>query len=251
MPGAVDEPVVDVRGLDFAYREGLVSPVTGPPVLRDLHFSLPRGVRCLLVGANGAGKTTLLTVLAGKHLVPDAAVRVLGRPAFSDTSLVQHVSFIGGAFPLDVDISVDEILAARPDADAVRRDRLMSVLGVERRWRMARVSDGQRRRVQILLGLLRPYELLLLDEVTTDLDVVARADLLGLLREESEQRGATLLYATHILDGLETWATHLAWIDRGAIRLYEPIDGIEALRELRAAGSAAPLLRLVERWLRG
>jgi CCR4-NOT complex subunit CAF16 len=114
---------------------------------------------------------------------------------------------------------------------------------------MARVSDGQRRRVQLLLGLLAPREVLLLDEVTTDLDVVARADLLAFLRDESAS-GATLLYATHILDGLDAWATHLAFLDRGAIALMRPLDEIDELARLRRSGVASPLLRLVDGWLR-
>ncbi len=227
------DAAVEIRGLDFTY-EG-----DPRPVLRGLDFTLPRGVRALLVGANGAGKTTLLSILAGRHLCADAAVRVLGRPAFSDTSLVERVSFIGGTFPLDVDLGVDEILDARPHADPARRDRLLAVLGVERRWRMARVSDGQRRRVQLLLGLLAPCELLLLDEVTTDLDLIARQDLLAFLREESEQRGTTILYATHILDGLDRWATDVALLQDGRIARFDPITSI-----------AGRLSSTVEGWLR-
>lgn len=60
---------------------------------------------------------------------------------------------------------------------------------------------GQRRRVQLVMGLLQPWELLLLDEVTVDLDVLVRADFLAYLKEETETRGATIVYATHIFDG--------------------------------------------------
>ena len=89
-------------------------------------------------------------------------------------------------------------------------------------------SDGQRRRVQIFLGLLRPFRILLLDEVTVSLDVVVRVDLLEYLKKESIERECmlflnllfdyckaysmylgTILYATHIFDGLEDWPTHL------------------------------------------
>jgi CCR4-NOT complex subunit CAF16 len=234
---------IEVRGLEFAYPDG-------PPVLRRLSLDVPAGARCLLVGANGSGKTTLLSLLAGRHMVDDDCARLLGRPAFSDTSLVQDVSFIGGAFPLDVDVSVDEMLARRAEADPARVARLLDVLAIDRAWRMSRVSDGQRRRVQLLLGLLWPYRVLLLDEVTTDLDVIARGDLLQLLHAESEQAGATLLYATHILDGLEDWATHLAYLSRGVIALMEPLERIAELAELRRARASAPLLRLVDRWLR-
>ncbi len=54
------------------------------PFIRDCTLNLPRGSRCLLIGANGAGKTTLLQIVAGKYMVPQDAVRVLGRPPFHD-----------------------------------------------------------------------------------------------------------------------------------------------------------------------
>lgn len=239
-----DPPAIAIRDLDFRYRD---DPRV---VLRGLDFELAAGARCLLIGRNGAGKSTLLSILAGRHMVPAEAVRVLGRPAFFDTSLVERVSFLGGAFPFDVDLRVSEILSHHTHADPARRERLVELLGVDRAWRMNRVSDGQRRRVQILLGLLRPCELLLLDEVTTDLDVLARLDLLAFLREDAERRGATILYATHIFDGLEAWATHLAWLEDGGLRVAAPLAEVEDLSRLRRENVPAPLLRLVEGWLR-
>ena len=244
MSDASQPPTVEVNGLDFRYKgdERLV--------LRGLSWRVPPGARCLLIGANGAGKTTLLAVLGGRHMVPVDKVRVLGQPAFHDTSLVARVAYIGGAFPFDVDCPVRDILAGQPPHDPERLERLLEVLGVDIHWRMHRVSDGQRRRVQILLHLLLPRELLLLDEVTTDLDLVARANLLRFLRKESEARGTTLLYATHILDGLDHWATHIAFMDDGRIRLFDRLENIRELRDLREAHVSSPLYRMVERWLR-
>ena len=57
-------------------------------------------------------------------------------------------------------------------------------------------ADGQRRRVQIARGLLKPFRVLLLDEITVDLDVLGRADLMAFLREECRQRGATIVYVS-------------------------------------------------------
>lgn len=240
----MSKPVVEVRDLDFTY------PRATTPVLCKLNLSMQQGWRCLLVGRNGAGKSTLLRVLAGKHMVDDTHVRVLGCGAFNDHTLTTRVAFLGGSFPFNVDASVREILARTAGFDPERCERLRTVLDVDPAWRMHRVSDGQRRRVQMMLGLLRPAEVILLDEVTTDLDVIARADLLSFLREETEVRGATILYATHILDGLFDWATHLAWLDAGKLRLLGRLDEIPDIQELHRKGVAAPLLKAVEGWLR-
>lgn len=60
-------------------------------------------------------------------------------------------------------------------------------------------------------------QVLLLDEITVDMDVVGRLDLLKFFEEEGRERGATIVYATHIFDGLEGWVSHLAYISVGKL----------------------------------
>lgn len=237
-------PLLAVSDLTFRY------PRDHRLALDGMSLELPAGVRCIVVGRNGAGKSTLLHILAGKHLVPEHKVRVLGRPAFHDTSLAADVQFLGGPFRFDVDIVVADILARTPGLDRARAERIVGILDIDVGWHMHRVSDGQRRRVQILLGLVRPCRLLLLDEVTTDLDLIARVDLLELLREETQERGATILYATHIFDALEDWATHVAYVRAGRLASLTRIEDMAELAELRRRGVASPLYRTVEGWFR-
>jgi CCR4-NOT complex subunit CAF16 len=233
----VPDPVIEVRDLHFSYR--------GSPreVLAGVNLTIDRGRRVLVIGANGAGKTTLLRILAGKHMVDATRVRVLGTSAFHDPDLSQRIEFLGGRFPFEVDLQVHEILARQRDVDLARRARLIDVLGVDPDWHMHAVSDGQRRRVQLLLGLARPRDLLFLDEITTDLDLIARQDLLAFLREESEQRGTTLLYATHIFDTLDRWATDIVYMAHGTIGVHQPMAQLPEL-------ASDPLVSIVERWLR-
>jgi CCR4-NOT complex subunit CAF16 len=225
-------PVIDIRGLTFRY------PSASAPVFTDLSLAIPAGARCLLLGANGVGKSTLLRLVAGRHLIAPETIRVLGRPAFQDTSLAGEVAFLGGPFPFSADISVASVLAARPGIEARRRARVLDVLEIDPALRMHRLSDGQRRRVQILLDLERSLKVILLDEVTADLDVLSRADLLRFLREESEQHGVTTVYATHVLDGIADFATHLAFLSPGRLRSFAPL----------APGT--PLREQCERWMR-
>jgi CCR4-NOT complex subunit CAF16 len=230
-------PAIEVRDLHFAYRG------ERREVLAGVNLAVAPGRRVLVIGANGAGKTTLLRIIAGKHMVDPERVRVLGSSAFHDPTLSGRIEFLGGRFPFEVDLRVDEILARQIDVDEPRRARLIEVLGVELDWHMHAVSDGQRRRVQLLLGLMRPRQVLLLDEITTDLDLIARQDLLAFLREESELRGTTILYATHIFDTLDRWATDIVYLVAGKVVLDTPIAAVSELAE-------QPLVSVVERWLR-
>ncbi len=234
---------IEIRGLVFGYR--------GAPVLRGIDLDIARGSRTLLLGANGAGKTTLLRVIGGKHMIDHQAVRVLGSSAFHDPVLADRVELLGGRFPFEVDLRVAELLERRADADPGRVAELVAVLGVDPDWHMHAVSDGQRRRVQLLLGLLRPRDVLLLDENTTDLDLIARSDLLAFLRAESEgPRQTTIIYATHIFDFLDEWATDLVYLTAGEVRRVARLADMPELVELRRTHTA-PLVHMVERWLRG
>jgi len=147
------------------------------------------------VGPNGAGKTTLLKVLGGKHMIPEGAVKVLGRPPFHDMDLTtsgalsyvggnweRDIAFAGYSIPLAGDFPASQMIDSVPGVDPKRKERIIKVMGVNPKWRMHRVSDGQRRRVQICVGLLREFKVLLLDEITVDLDVVGRASLMRFLR---------------------------------------------------------------------
>lgn len=229
-----------------------------------LHKHLSTGSRCLLIGRNGAGKSTLLRILAGKHLTsPDDAVRVLTKDAFRDFSLnmersfmdtnwgLRTVAFAGYGCPLMADIAVGDMMAKLQSEWPERRVMIAKLLGIDLKWRMHQVSDGQRRRVQLYLGLLRPFKILLLDEVTTALDVVVRQDLLQWLKKESEENGSTIIYATHIFDGLDDWPTHLHYLHyRGATGWQGRLTENEHYMQLRAEGHPSPMLKVAERWLR-
>ncbi len=77
------------------------------------------------------------------------------------------------------------------------------------------------------------------------MDVVGRLDLLAFFKRECEERGATIVYATHIFDGLEPWLTHLAYVSDGKLIKGGPVTDFE---ELRVPGRK--LLRTVDTWLR-
>ena len=253
-----DAPAVSVSHLNFDY--GVASG--GAPVLRDVSFVLPRGARMLLVGDNGAGKSSLLRVLAGRHIFRDDAVLLRGKHAFYDTSLNasraylsgdwgrRTVAFTGHGCALQADIGVSEMMLDAQRAQPARRDMLVELLGIDLAWRMHQLSDGQRRRVQIMLQMLRPVEVLLLDEITTDLDLITRQDFLAFIRRESETNGLTIVYATHIFDGLDDWATHIGYVADRTLARFGPAAEIPELLAHRASGEPAPLLRTIEGWLR-
>lgn len=153
------------------------------------------------------------------------------------------------------DVSVRKLIESVGGSDALQSSRcieLLQLLDIDINWRMHIVSDGERRRVQILLGLMNPFDVLLLDEVTVDLDVLVRADLLNFLKHETEVRGSTILYATHIFDGLNEWPTHMLHLRNGRVFLLKELNLIEDFHQIKQNKISynSPLLQLVEKWLR-
>ncbi|KAI0023510.1 CCR4-Not complex subunit Caf16 [Xylariomycetidae sp. FL0641] len=243
MPGA---PEIKVTGLTYTFP----SHATG---VNDVSLSVPPRSRTLLIGANGAGKTTLLRLLAGKRLAPSGTISVSGVDPFKEG--LEGVTYLGLEWVLNpivrTDIGVGELLrSVGGDAYPARRDELVGVLDIDVGWRMSAVSDGERRRVQLAMGLVRPWTVLLLDEITVDLDVLSRAMFLAWLKRETEIRDCTIVYATHILDNLAGWPTHLVHMHLGAVREWGPTERFLGDGEVATSSGNSRLGELVLGWLR-
>ncbi|KAG5916372.1 hypothetical protein E4U42_007684 [Claviceps africana] len=222
IPPPPNAPRIQVRNLSYKFPDYS----TG---VRDITLDLPPRSRTLLIGANGAGKTTLLRLLAGKRLAPRNSIDICGVDPFLES--VEGVTYLGLEWVLNPivrnDMGVEELLrSVGGDAFPGRRDELVSMLDIDTAWRMHAVSDGERRRVQLAMGLLRPWTVLFLDEITVDLDVLSRAEFLAWLKRETELRACTIVYATHILDNLAGWPTHLVHMHLGSVREYGEADAM-------------------------
>ncbi len=149
------------------------------------------------------------------------------------------------------DIPVHQMMERLQQSYPERRDELVEMLGIDLNWRMHQLSDGQRRRVQLLLGLIRPFKILLLDEITTSLDVCVRQDLLRWLENESNNREATIVYATHIFDGLDDWPTHLTYLtDSGDTGWQGKLEELDFYQQLKEQNHPAKMLAVADHWLR-
>lgn len=210
---------VEVKNLTYTFPEGKAASII------DLSLSIKWNKKVLVVGNNGAGKSTLLKLLSGKHLCLGGDIRVGGRNPFApnnDQESVTLTTYLGTEWAsmsiIHRDICVLELLESIGlEHYRERGERLIQILEVDTNWRMFKLSDGQKRRVQLCMGLMKPFKVLLLDEVTVDLDVVARDRLFQFLDDETKQRECTVVYATHIFDGLAQWADEVIHLQDGRI----------------------------------
>ncbi len=134
-----------------------------------------------------------------------------------------------------MDCAASEMMANWQELFKDRRDELVRVLGINLDWRMHECSDGQRKKVRIMIKLLRPFQLCVIDEFAADLDIFSRKRFFDFLTRECEERGAAVVYCTHIFDQADDWATHVAFMQLNRVlspvhRLatYEPYRNILA-----------------------
>merc|ERR1719443_695610 len=249
-PPVVNEPawppvtghVIEMKGMSYRYAENL------PLSLKDCTFAFGRGARVLLIGANGSCKSTAMSILGGKLLVPRGGAAVLGKDCFNDGTL-QDVMYCGDWWRSNffMNLTVREVMGK--NADTARTKHLASILQVSFDWKINNLSDGQRRRCQLLEILATPRPVYLMDEITSDLDIYAREGILAFLRAECEQRGCTVFYCTHIFDHLEGWASHILHLSKGTVVRSCSIDEVGEYAQLIAEGNPTPLYSLVQRWV--
>ena len=238
----LDMDLPNMVQMDCALLSGLLAEAIvqrTPPHLDAVYFcnSGTESVEAAMKFARAhTGRDRMCHFTGGWHGLTLGALSAMGNEEFREGF---------GQLLASDEVAAGDLVARVPGAVPARVDALMATLDVDPAWRLHRASDGQRRRVQLAAGLARPFDVLLLDEITVDLDVLGRADLMAFLMRETEgERKATVVYATHIFDGLDAWPTHVAFLGRGG-RLARCVAAAD-LPDL----AAGRLLELVTRWLR-
>jgi len=169
-----------------------------------------------------------------------------GKSAFHDGTLNEQRTYVGDWWATDFffNLSVAELIGEER-LKSPRVQELIDIMQVNISWRINGISDGQRRRCQLLECLAEEKKVYILDEITTDLDLFAREGLLEFLRKESEEKGASIFYATHIFDYLAHWATDVVFFQDAKVMKSCKMSELHEYHELVAAGTKCPLYTLM------
>ncbi|MFG3558188.1 ABC transporter ATP-binding protein [Micromonospora sp. NPDC047557] len=208
-----DELAISVRGLRKAYGDNVA--VAGVDL--DVH----RGEVFALLGPNGAGKTTTVEILEGYRRRDAGEVAVLGAdPAHPDAGWRSRVGIVlQGTGEFD-ELTVAEVVrhfsGFYPDADDP--DKVIERVGLagKAKARTHTLSGGQKRRLDVALGIIGRPELLFLDEPTTGFDPEARREFWELIRDLAAA-GTTIVLTTHYLDEAEALADRVGVIAGGQL----------------------------------
>ncbi len=193
--------------------EGVSHSFGNKAALDQVSLQVPAGRFVALLGVNGAGKTTLFSLIARLYDNVSGSIKVCGHDVRRKPGpALARMGVVFQSRALDADLTVRQNLdyhaalhgMARA-ATRARADELLERMGLneQARARVSTLSGGQVRRAEITRALLHGPKVLLLDEPTVGLDVKARREVIGMVRDLVAREGVAVLWATHLFDEIE------------------------------------------------
>jgi len=245
-------PIIEARGLSKTYRvaqkkAGLLGSVRSlfhreykeVHAVDDVSFTIEPGEMVAFLGPNGAGKTTTLKMLSGLIYPTRGDATVLGyTPWQRHDSFRRRFSLVmGQKNQLWWDLPAGDSFQLHREIYSLPRDQfnttlgeLTEMFGVEElaKQPVRELSLGERMKMELIAALLHRPQLLLLDEPTIGLDVVAQVTIQKCLREYNQKRGVTMLLTSHYMRDVEALCSRVLVINHGHVVYDGPLSRITA-----------------------
>ncbi len=230
--------MITARGLTQTFQTRAGREKTEVTAVDAVDLDVAEGEVVAFLGPNGAGKTTTLRILttllkptAGTATVAGFDVASQAEDVRRSIGYVSQAGSTGSVTRAGEEVVDHGMLYGMSAADArARGQHLFEQLDLEGLWtRQPRaMSGGQRRRLDIVMGLIHEPTLVFLDEPTTGLDPQARANLWRHISDLRERRGATVFLTTHYLDEADALSDRIVIIDHGRIVASDTADNLKA-----------------------
>jgi ABC-2 type transport system ATP-binding protein len=243
-------PMIEAAGLSKIYRvfqkkEGLLGAVRGlykrdykeVRAVDGVTFTIEPGEMVAFLGPNGAGKTTTLKMLSGLIYPTSGSASVLGfKPSDrADSFRRQFALIMGQKNQLWWDLPASDSFQLHKEIYSIPEDQfrqtlgeLTELLGVEKLTRQAvrELSLGERMKMELIAALLHQPRLLLLDEPTIGLDVVAQVTIQKCLKEYHTRRGVTVILTSHYMRDVEALCQRVLVINHGQLVYDGELSGL-------------------------
>ena len=197
----------------------------------ELNMQIPENQIIGLIGANGAGKSTTFKLMIGLIRPDQGNAEVFGRNAADlGAEEKQKIGVVFSDSGFSEYLRVQQLIPVMkhfyPDFQEKEFRKRCERFKIPLNKQIKDFSTGMKAKLNVLLALSHDSRLLLLDEPTAGLDVVAREEILDLLREYMEIPGRTIVISSHISGDLEHFCDDLYMIHEGKIVLHEETDRI-------------------------
>lgn len=243
-------PIIEAQGLTKTYKvfqkkDGLLGALRGlyhreykeVKAVDDVSFTIEPGEMVAFLGPNGAGKTTTLKMLSGLIYPTCGTAQVLDfLPWKREDEFRRKFALVMGQknqlwwdLPAADSFQLHREIYSLPLADFEKTlADLTELLGVQKLTRQAvrELSLGERMKMELIAALLHQPEVLLLDEPTIGLDVVAQVAIQKCLREYHSQRGVTMLLTSHYMRDIEALCDRVLVITHGKLVYDGPLVGL-------------------------
>jgi ABC-2 type transport system ATP-binding protein len=243
-------PIIEAQGLSKTYRvvqktPGLLASLRGlfrrtykeVHAVRDASFTIEPGEMVAFLGPNGAGKTTTLKMLSGLVYPSSGTAKVLGfTPWERPDAFRRRFSLVmGQKNQLWWDLPAADSFNLHREIYSLDRDAfhrtlggLTEMFGVTELTRqpVRELSLGERMKMELIASLLHEPQLLLLDEPTIGLDVVAQVAIQRCLKEYNARRGVTMLLTSHYMKDVEALCARVLVIAHGKVVFDGPLTAI-------------------------
>ncbi|ALD64996.1 ABC transporter ATP-binding protein [Glutamicibacter soli] len=223
-------------------RKTFTTPRTKVEAVRGVDLSIQAGQIVALLGPNGAGKTTTVDMILGLTQPSSGSVEVLGlSPHRAVTSGRVSAVLQTGGLLRDMTVRETITVIATMHGQAGRVAQVMDRTGLTAiaKRRVGKCSGGEQQRIKFALALLPDPDVLILDEPTAGMDVMARRDFWENMRSEASS-GRTIIFATHYLEEAQNFAERTVLMSHGRIVADGATEELRKLISGRTVSATLP-----------
>ncbi len=211
-------------------------------VLKDVTFNIKKGERIAIIGPNGSGKSTLINIILGLLKYSEGEVKYpLYNNSVKEFLADLGIQFQSGNFPLNYTVNeVIEVCMEQSSNFSYKNyknwkketkkkiDEYLDVFQIKgiRKNKINAISGGQKQRLNILLALISNPKILILDEISTGLDISSQKQLIKFINDYVEENNATLFIVSHIIFEIQELTTKILMLDDGIIKFEANISDL-------------------------
>lgn len=194
-------------------------------ILSNISFSCNSGEILALIGRNGAGKTTTIDSIMGLTHLQTGGIRYNGQriTKANEHQFKQKIGYVGAAQEYYPSIRVSRFLRVvsgfYPQWNATEAAQYLSAFNIDPGKKLSQLSSGMRIKLSLAIALSHAAEIFLLDEPTAGLDPIVREQVLEVLARLAKEKGACILFSSHITQDVEKIASRVLFLVNGALVL--------------------------------